>query len=515
MHSDETDKKIVTAREAVAQIQDGAVIAVNGFIMSGCADELLAALEERFLATGHPRDLTLVLITSVGDGAGRGVDRLAHKGLVRRIISGHYSFMPAIQKLILDEDIEAYDFPQGVMSQLLRDRASGNPLTVSPLGLRTFVDPRLDGGRLNNATTEQLNELYEVDGQDFIRYKSLPPIDFAFVRGSLSDQEGNVSMRREGAMVDAFIMAQAAKNSGGTVICQVGGLEDHIPAPDVRLPAIMTDYIVPASDMCFHMQSAETVYNPAYSGEIPAADRQYEPVTNPERRIIIKRCLKELIPGAVINLGIGMPEGIAAMAAERGTDDFTLTVDVGIIGGTPAGGRDFGSTINPSAILFHADLLDFFHGGGLEQAFLGLAECDPEGNVNVSRFKGRITGIGGFVDLTQSAKNVYLIGTFTAKGLRTEFRDGRLRILQEGSVRKFLRHIEQITFSAQRSRELGQNVMFITERAVFRLEENGLTLTEIAPGLDLEKDVLSQMEFRPHIASPLKTMDADLFEPAE
>lgn len=505
--------KVKTAAEAVAQIEDGAVVAVNGFIMSGCADELLAALEERFLATGHPRDLTLVLITSVGDGAGRGVDRLAHKGLIRRIISGHYSFMPAVQKLILDGEIEAYDFPQGVMSQLLRDRAAGNPLTVSPLGLRTFVDPRLDGGRLNDVTTESLNELYTVDGEDYIRYRSLPPVDYAFVRGSFSDQEGNVSMRREGAMVDAFVMAQAAKNSGGTVICQVGGLEEHIPAPDVRLPAIMTDVIVPASDMRYHMQSAETVYNPAYSGEVPAAGRQYEPVTSPERRIIIKRCLKELIPGAVINLGIGMPEGIAAMAAELGADDFTLTVDVGIIGGTPAGGRDFGSTINPSAILFHADLLDFFHGGGLKQAFLGLAECDPYGNVNVSRFKGRITGIGGFVDLTQSARDVYLIGTFTAKGLKTEFRDGQLKIVEEGAIRKFRRDIEQITFSAQRSQELGQNVMFITERAVFRLKKEGLTLTEIAPGLNLERDVLSQMEFRPRIAADLKTMDADLFEP--
>lgn len=504
-------EKICTAQQAVAQIEDGAVIAVNGFIMSGAADELLHALEERFLQTGHPRDLTLILITSVGDGQGRGADRLAHEGLITRIISSHYSFLPQIQKLILEEKIEAYDFPQGVMSQLLRDKASGNPLTVTPLGLGTFVDPRLDGGRLNSRTTDSLNEIYMVDGEPFIRYKSLPPVDFAFVRGSYADKEGNVSMRREGAMVDAFVMSQAAKNSGGKVFCQVAEIAGHIPAPDVRLPSIMTDCIIPVSDMRYHMQSAETVYNPAYSGEIPAAGRQYAPVTNPERRIILNRCLKELIPGAVINLGIGMPEGIAALAAERQLDDYTLTVDVGIIGGTPAGGRDFGSTVNPSAILFHSEILDFFHGGGLDQAFLGLAEADMQGNVNVSRFKGRITGIGGFVDLTQSARNVYLIGTFTAKGLKTTFRDGRLEILQEGAVRKFRKEIEQRTFSAARAMQLQQNVMFITERAVFRLRDTGLVLTETAPGLDLERDILAQMEFRPQIAPDLKEMDADLF----
>ena len=505
------ESKIFTAEEAVADIQDGAVIAVNGFIMSGAADELLAALEKRFLETGHPRDLTLVLITSVGDGQGRGADRLAHEGLISRIISSHYSFLPRIQKLILDEKLEAYDFPQGVMSQLLRDRASGNPLTVTPLGLGTFVDPRLDGGRLNSRTTESLNKIYMVDGSPYIRYKSLPPIDFAFVRGSYADGDGNVAMRREGAMVDAFVMSQAARNSGGKVLCQVAETVSHIPAPDVRLPSIMTDRIIPVSDMKYHMQSAETIYNPAYSGEIPASERQYEPVTNPERRIILNRCLKELIPGAVINLGIGMPEGIAALAAEKNLDDYTLTVDVGIIGGTPAGGRDFGSTVNPSAILFHSEILDFFHGGGLDQAFLGLAEADSEGNVNVSRFKGRITGIGGFVDLTQSARNVYLIGTFTAKGLKTAFRDGKLQIVQEGTVRKFRREVEQRTFSAARALELHQNVMFITERAVFRLSGDGLVLTEIAPGLDPEKDIFPQMEFRPQVASDLREMDQDLF----
>lgn len=506
------ENKIQSANDAVADIEDGAVIAINGFIMAGCADELLKALSDRFEREGRPRDLTLVLITSAGDGAGRGADRLAHPGMIKRIISSHYSFLPQIQKLIFDNEIEAYDFPQGIMSQLLRDKASGQPFTISPLGLDTFVDPRLEGGRLNQRTTEELTEIVRIDDQEYIRYASLPPIDYAFVRGSYSDSAGNVSMREEGAMVDAFLMAQATKNSGGKVLCQVGGMKQNLLAHDVRLPAILTDRIIPVSDMHYHMQSADTIYNPAYSGEDPLPKPSYAPVTNPERRIIAGRCLQELERDAVINLGIGMPECIAALAAEKGIDDFTLTVDVGIIGGTPAGGRDFGCTINPQAILFHSEILDFFHGGGLDQAFLGLAECDPCGNVNVSRFKGRITGIGGFVDLTQSAHKVYLIGTFTAKGLEVAAADGQLSILREGKIRKFRQTIEQRTFSAARSRQLGQEVMFITERAVFRLTENGLTLVEIAPGIDLQADILNHMDFLPHISSDLKTMDAALFQ---
>lgn len=506
-----SSSKIMSAQEAVAQIEDGAVIAVNGFIMSGCPDELLAALEARFLETGHPRDLTLVCITSAGDGLGHGVDRLAHEGLVGRIISSHYSFLPKIQRMIIDEKIEAYAFPQGVMSQLLRDQGRGHRYTVSQLGLGTFVDPRLDGGRLNASTAAELCELTELGEETYIRFNPLPAIDYAFIRGSAADRQGNISMRKEGAMVDPLVMAQATKNSGGKVIVQAAEIADHIPAHDVRIPSIMTDIVAPVSDMRFHVQSADTVYNPAYSGEEPMQGAGFEKVTDPARRIIAGRCLQELEKDAVITLGIGMPETVAALAAEKGRDDFTLTVDVGIIGGTPAGGRDFGCTVNPSAILFHADILDYLHGGGLDQAFLGLAECDPLGNVNVSRFKDRITGIGGFIDLTQSARKVYFMGTFTAKGLKVHTGDGKLHIDSEGSIRKFRCHIEQRTFSAERSRELGQEVLFVTERAVFRLTENGLLLTEIAPGIDLERDILQQMDCTPRIAEDLREMDEALF----
>ncbi len=504
--------KIITAKQAAAMVQMGDVVAINGFIMAGCPDELCCALEQHFLKEAFPRDLTLVCITSVGDGGTRGVNRLAHKGLVRRIISGHYNFIPKIQHMIFAEEIEAYNFPQGIMAQLLRDCACKNPLTVSPLGLDTFVDPRLQGGRLNRSTVQPLNEVMQIDGQEYLRYHSLKKVDCAFLRGTYADQNGNVCMRKEGATVDALIMAQAAKNSGGKVFVQVERVVERIHPHDVNIPSIMVDYIVPVSDMKYHMQSADTVYNPSYSGEGDVVPVDIPPVTNPERRIIVKRCLSELQKGSVINLGIGMPEGIAAMAAEYGITDFTLTVDVGIIGGTPAGGLDFGCTQNPTAIIYHSQLLDFFHGGGLHQAFLGLAECDRHGNVNVSKFESRITGIGGFIDLTQTAKKVYFIGTFTAKGLKTEYRNGALHIVREGSIKKFRRHIEQQTFSADRSRALAQQVMFVTERAVFSITEKGLTLTEIAPGINLERDILSQMEFRPAVSDRLKIMDQRYFE---
>lgn len=503
--------KIRTARQAVDQIEDGSVVAINGFIMSGCPDELCAALEERFFETGHPRDLTLVCITSSGDGQGRGVDRLAHEGLISRIISSHYSFMPKIQRLILDEKIEAYAFPQGVISQLFRDKGRGHTFTLSPLGLRTFVDPRMDGGRLNQRTKKPLNELLQIEGREYIHYFPLPDIDYTLIRGSQADPEGNTSMRHEGAVVDPLVMAVAAKNSGGKVLVQAASVAPHVAAHDVRIPGIIVDTVAPVSDLSFHVQSGNTIYSPAYSGEEPTKEIEYEPVTDPVRRIVAGRCLEELKEDAVITLGIGMPESIAALAAEQAISDFTLTVDVGIIGGTPAGGRDFGCTINPSAILTHADILDYLHGGGLDQAFLGLAECDPDGNVNVSRFKERITGIGGFIDLTQSAQEVCFIGTFTAKGLRVEARGGKLRILQEGSIRKFRNSIEQRTFSALRAEELGQKVRYITERAVFSLEPGGLVLTEIAPGIDLAKDILGQMDFRPRIAPDLKEMNPALF----
>lgn len=503
--------QLITAAQAADLIFDGATLAANGFMMTATADEIYHAIEQRFLDTHSPKDLSLLSVTSVGDGADRGLNRLAHKGLVKKLIAGHLNLMPRLQQMIFSEDIEAYNLPQGVIAQLLRDTAAGRPGLVTQIGLDTFVDPRRSGGRINHCSKEELNEIITLDGKDYIRYKPFTKIDFAILRGTRADKDGNISMEKEAAKVDALPMAQACHALGGKVIVQVEEIVHDIAPHEVVVPGILVDYIVKTSDMAYHQQTAACDYNPAYSGQSRAPKGAMPVLDKGPRRIIALRALKELEQGGVVNLGIGMPEGIAAVAEEKGIRDFTLSVEAGGIGGTPLSGVEFGSSLNPQAILFQHQLFDFYHGGGLSQAFLGLAEADPQGNINVSKFGPRIAGCGGFICITQSTPKLYFIGTFTAKGLKEEVVDGKLRILQEGSIKKFKKEIEQLTFSAKRAKELGQKVTFITERCVFELRENGLTLTEIAPGIDLERDILANMEFCPHIADSLKEMDADIF----
>ena len=503
--------EIMTAVEAADLIYDGAVIAANGFVMAAVADELCAALEQRFLETQAPRGLSLISVTSVGDGGERGLNRLAHKGLVKKLIAGHLNLMPKLQQMIFSEDIEGYNLPQGVIAQLMRDIGARRPGLVTQIGLDTFVDPRFSGGRLNSISKDELSEIVTMDGREYIRYKPFPKIDFAFLRGSCADRNGNISMEKEAAVADALSVAQACHTLGGKVIVQVEEIVDDIPPHAVRVPGVLVDCIVKTSDMKFHPQTALTAYEPAYSGQERAPKGAMPILPAGPRRIIALRALKELRQGGVVNLGIGMPEGIAAVAEEKGISDFTLTVEAGGIGGSPLSGVEFGATLNPEAIIFQHQLFDFYHGGGLDQAFLGLAEADPEGNINVSKFGPRIAGCGGFICITQSTPELYFIGTFTAKGLEVEVKDGKLHIIHEGSIKKFKHEIEQLTFSAKRAKELGQKVMFITERCVFRLEEEGLMLTEIAPGVDLKRDILAHMEFEPLISEDLKAMDADVF----
>ncbi len=502
--------QVITAKEAAALVFDGAVVSAGGFIMSSAADELYDALEKRFLESGSPKNLSLLSVTSVGDGGERGLNRLAHKGLVKRLVAGHINLMPKLQKMIFSEDIEGYNLPQGVIAQLMRDVGAKRPGLVTHIGLGTFVDPRFSGGRLNSISKDELNEIVIFDDKEYIRYKPFDQLDFAFLRGTRADRNGNISMEKEAAMADALSIAQACHTLGGKVVVQVEEIVDDIAPHEVRIPGVLVDYVVKTSDMKFHPQTAACDYNPAYSGQ-ERAPQGAMPVLPPgPRRVIALRALKELQPG-VVNLGIGMPEGIAAVAEEKGVAGFTLTVEAGGIGGSPLSGVEFGATLNPEAIIFQHQLFDFYHGGGLSQAFLGLAEVDPAGNINVSKFGPRIAGCGGFICITQATPKLYFIGTFTAKGLDVEVKDGKLNILREGSIKKFKKEIEQLTFSAKRARELGQEVMFITERCVLRLTDDGLMLTEIAPGVDLERDILAHMEYRPLIADDLKEMDADVF----
>lgn len=504
--------KFMSPREAVDLIKDGDTLATGGFLNNGFAESLAVALEERFVETGKPTDLTLVYAAGQGDGKDSALNHLAHEKLLKRVVGGHWNLSPKIGALAVEEKIEAYNLPQGTISQLYRDIAAHKVGTITHVGLKTFVDPRLDGGKINKKATEDLVEVVNIAGQERLLYKAFP-LNVCFLRGTYADEKGNVTMEKEGVTLDTTSMAQAVKNSGGTVIVEVekvvkaGTLDPKL----VKIPSIYVDVIVvvPAAQ---HMPEADPNMIDVYNGNLHIPTGSLPPLPMGDRKIIARRAAMELQPDTVVNLGIGMPEAVAAVANEEGIGDYmTLTVEAGPVGGIPAGGLLFGLSINGDCILDQAYQFDFYDGGGIDLAYLGLAECDELGNINVSKMGPRVTGCGGFINITQNAKRLFFCGTFTAKGLKIASGDGKLTILQEGSAKKFLKKVGHVTFSGEYAQEVGQPVLYITERAVFELRKDGLHLIEIAPGIDLEKDILAHMDFTPKMDTPPKLMDARLF----
>lgn len=503
----------MTLEQAVAMIPDHATVGVGGFIGCGHPQEFSVGIEESFLKTGHPNNMTIMFSAGIGDGTDNlGLNKLGHEGLLKRIIGGHWGLIPKLQRLVFENKVEGYNLPLGTISLMFRDIAGHRAGTFTKIGLKTFVDPRIEGAKMNERSKDNLVELMEIDGEEWLRYKPFP-VNVALIRATYCDETGNATMDKEAATLDSLSIAQAAKNSGGIVLLQVENVVQNgtLDPRKVKIPGIYVDGIV-ISRPENHMQTYADQYNPALSGEVKVPVNSIPPMTLNERKIICRRAAMELDPDAIINLGIGMPEGIANVANEEGLPGLKLTVEAGGIGGVPNAGTAFGTCTNPEAIIDQPYQFDFYDGGGLGQAFLGLAECDKDGNINVSRFGPKIAGCGGFINITQTAPVVVYCGTFTAGGLKIAIENGKLQILQEGKIKKFKENVEQITFSAQFAFETGQKVMYVTERAVFELIDGKLTLTEIAPGIDLDKDVLAQMEFKPNISKNLKSMDVCLFQ---
>lgn len=507
--------KIVSADEAVSLVEDGDVLANSGFTGACVSEELLRAMLRRYEKSGSPKNLTIVFSAGQGDGSGeRGLDIIAKEGLIGTLIFTHCGLLPRISKLITENKVLAYCFPQGVLAQLYRDAAAKRPGLITRVGLHTYVDPRYDGGKANEVTMRNEDEIVkviEIDRQEYLFYKAIP-IDVAFIRATTADLRGNLSTEREGMALEILSMAQAAKNNGGTVIAQVERIAESgsIPRRQVRVPYINVDYVVVAKPEN-HWQTFAEMYNPAVSGEltIPPALVERKPLD--VRKVIGRRCLLEIKPNSIVNLGIGMPEGVSFAAAEEGVSGtYTLTVESGIIGGVPLGGVHFGVGINYDAMIDHPYQFDFYDGNGIDIGFLGLAQADKNGSVNVSKFGGRFVGCGGFINITQNAKKVVFCGTFTAKNLEERIEAQKLKIIREGTQKKFLEKVEHITFNGEYEK-VGKRVLYVTERCVFELSPSGMVLKEIAPGIDLKKDILQNMEFTPQIADDLKTMDPRLF----
>jgi propionate CoA-transferase len=506
--------KIVTAEEAVRLIGDGDTLATSGFIGLGFAEGLARALESRFLETGAPRDLTLVYAAGQGDGESKGLNHLGHDGLVRRVIGGHWGLAPRLGRLALDNAIEAYNLPQGVLTQLFRAIAAKQPGLLTHVGLGTFVDPRFGGGKVNARTTQDLVDRMEIAGEDYLFYKTFP-INVALLRGTTADADGNVTMEHEALYLEALQVATAVHNCGGLVIVQVGRIAEKgtLNPRLVRIPGVMVDCIVEARPED-QWQSFATPHNPGYTGEVRVPMQSIPPMPLNERKIIARRAAFELKPNGVVNLGIGMPEAVANVAAEEKVIDLlTLTTEPGAIGGIPAGGLNFGASTNMAALIDQPSQFDFYDGGGLDVAFLGMAQIDRGGNVNVSRFGTRLAGAGGFINISQNAKKVVFAGTLTAGGLAVEVLNERLAIAVEGRARKFLEEVEQRTFSGPVAAGSGQPVLYVTERCVFELTPDGIALIEVAPGVDVERDILGLLAFRPLIPREPRLMDLRIFRP--
>lgn len=508
--------EFISAKKVAKKIKNNSVVATGGFVGIGVAEEILTEIENYYLENKRPTNLTLIYAAGQGDGKDKGLNHLAHEGMVSKVIGGHWGLAPKLGTLALENKIQGYNLPQGVISHMFRDIASGKKGTISKIGIGTFVDPQLQGGKVNEVTTEEIVKDISIEGERYLYFKAPSKIDFAILRGTLSDEDGNISLEKEALTLESLALAMATRNSGGKIAVQVekkvknGSINPKL----VGIPSIFVDYVVVCSDAKYHHQTFGTEYDETFVNSSILVNDLKKKSALDERKIIARRCAMFLSKDdKILNYGIGMPEGIAEVLKDGNQEHlFTPTVEPGAIGGTPAGGLSFGASVTPQAIIDQPYQFDFYDGGGLDVAFLGLAQCDSSGDINVSKFGPKIAGCGGFINISQNAKKVVFCGTFTAGGLEIEIKDDQIKIITEGKNKKFIKKVEQITFSSKTANLNNQPVYYVTERAVFKLSKDGLELIEIAPGIDLEKDVFKNMEFKPIISPELKLMDKRIFE---
>jgi propionate CoA-transferase len=507
--------KIITAEEAARLIKDGDVVAAATFGLAGWSEEIGYAVRERYVATGHPKNITFVHAAGAGDWKSRGGGIWAEdgtEGMIKKVLTSHIGSEPQMAKAAQEEKFECYFWPLGVMTQWYTEVARRTPGLLSKTGLGTFIDPRIEGGKVNRRSKEDLIKVVNFEGEEWLLYKSLP-LTVGLIRGTTADEKGNVTFEKEAIALEALPLAQAVKTSGGIVIVAVENLAKagSLHPRHVKVPGVCVDYIVVATQP--QMQTMGTQFKASLAGDIKVPETSIPPMPFDERKFIARRAAMELAPGPV-NLGIGIPQGVADVVAEEGCSEIlTLISESGNIGGIPGTALEFGASYNGEAMVRQDQIFNWFDGGGLTMAFTGLGQTDNEGNINAGKFGDRPMGPGGFIDTTQHAKKVVFAGTFTAGGLKVKAGDGTLTVVKEGKIKKFLNRVEDIAFSGTYAWSVGQKAVYVTERAVFELTADGLMLTEIAPGIDLEKDILAQMEFKPVISPDLKTMREGIFKP--
>ena len=504
--------QVISAGEAARLIKDGSTVTSSGFSGYCHPEAISAAVEERFLAEGAPRDLTILFGAAIGDGAGRGMGHYGFEGLIRRVIAAGWRASPKLGELALAEKIEAHCWPQGVIAQLYRAIAAGQPGVITRIGLGSFMDPRKAGGRLNKTTPASLIEAITLRGQEWLFYPALP-IDYAILRGTTADEDGNIAMEDEAFWLDALSSAQAAHNSGGIVIVQVKRVvpRGSLPPGSVQIPGFLVDYVVVRDRPDQHGVNFHEADNHTYTGRERVAAHALAPAPLTPDKVIQRRAFLEMLvlDRPVINLGIGIPAGVGGVANEE-SFPYDVTIESGVVGGVPADGKAFGAAVNPGAIIPQASQFDFYDGGGLDIAFLGMAEVDVTGAVNVSRFGNVLVGVGGFTNIAQSAKRICFLGSFSVGGAEIDIADGKLRILKDGRSCKIVSEVLLVS-SDPKAAVAGQRELVITERAVFELRDGQLTLIEYAPGIDLEADILARLPAGIAVADDLRLMDSRLF----